>query len=150
MSYFIDNTPKKDSYMKFNEPKNINNLIKSNTKNHNTNDYLDGYLIGSSFEELDTLPTQISGNVELDEDNNYIVVVKDKNCSKCSENKPRNNHKKKIDAMDEIEAIQTVNDDEPYKYSNDDFKMNSMTRFYIGSLSVIGLLVFFRLLYKIK
>jgi hypothetical protein len=150
MSYFIDNTPKKDSYTKFNEPKNINNLIKSNTKNHNTNEYLEGYLIGSSFEELYTLPTQINGNVQLDEENNYVVVVKDKNCSKCSENKPRNNHKKKIDEHDEIEAIQNVNDDEADKYSIDDFKMNSMTRFYVGSLSVVGLLVFFRLMYKIK
>ena len=150
MSYFIDNTPKKDSYMKFNEPKNINHLIKSNSKNHTTSDYLDGYLIGSSFEELNTLPTLINGNVQLDEDNNYVVVVKDVNCSKCGENKPRNNHKKKTDELDEIEAIQNVNDDEMDKYSIDDFKMNSMTRFYIGSLSVIGLLVFFRMLYKIK
>ena len=150
MSYFIDNTPKKDSYIKFNEPKNINHLIQSNTKNHNTNDYLDGYLIGSSFEELDTLPTQINGNIQLDEDNNYIVVIKDKNCSKCGENKPRNNHKKKIDEMNDKESIQNVTDDKPDKYPDNDFKMNTMTRFYIGSLSVVGLLIFFRLIYKMK
>ena len=147
MSYFIDNTPKKDDYMKFNEPKNINNLIKSNTKNHTTNDYLDGYLIGSSFEELNTLPAQINGDVQLDEDNNYIVVVKDKNCSKCGENKPRNHHKKKV--VDK-EPIQNSTNDETDKYPDDDLKMNTMTRFYIGSLSVIGLLIFFRMIYKIK
>lgn len=156
MSQYIDSTPKKDNYIikGFNEPKNVNqiNIHRENEKKVDIYNYLDDplvgkmddYLLGASFENMNS-------HIELDDDNNYVFLAKDICGSKqCSDPYPN-----MVVTSEEEEVIivnDTVNDEDEFVPPDPElyYKMNAFTQFYIGSLSVIGLLIFFRMMYKVR
>lgn len=169
MSSFINNTPNKDYLTKFNEPKNINHLANTDRDDIQFYENLNGYLVGTTFEEEHNQHARnINGNLHCDpETNNYYIVVDEQrrgatqNDAICpasnSVNTAIDNDKYNFSRLTDLEAedasvekFKIIDHNKDINAASPDFKINSMTQFYVGSLSVIGLLIFFRMLYRVK
>jgi hypothetical protein len=157
MSIYIDNTPKKEYYVKtFNEPKNINHLVKRSSNVSTDKEYvfyndLEDYLVGSSFDESDNKVT-VPGKLHADLDKHaYFVLLDDKNIEKATKIQVSTNteiiyEKSVVDSDDDSDEDDDKNNSPFPPIIN--FTMTPATQFYVGSLSVLGLLIFFRMLYR--
>ena len=149
MPYYVDNTPKKEDIKKFIEPKNVNHLVKSN-------------IVAAVFEEESTPLPKFKGYLEEDEDHNYVVVTStDDHCNTCTatsnmspiqETDMTNSISGVIIVPEQMEPTQIDVIDIPEEVPplRIELKMNPVTRLYVGSLSIVGLLILFRMLYKTK
>lgn len=166
MSGFINNTPNKEYFTSFNEPKNINHLANKDHDDIQFFENLDGYLIGTTFEEehKHRNAKNVNGNIHHDEEtNNYYIVVNDQPALSNNEaicpaiNKSFDDDKYNFSRLTDLEAddevvekFKIIDHNADKNVTPPDLKMNSMTQIYVGSLSIVGLLIFFRMLYKVK
>ena len=154
MSSFINNIPNTENLTKFNEPKNINHLVnESQTTGIKFHENLEGYLVGTSFEETN-IPKNNSGNIRRDEETNNYFVVTDDECpftvtapnQSIYKTDEEYNFSHLSMANTDVEVVEEI--EEPDYLP--ELKTNTIARFYVGSLSIIGLLIFFRMLYRVK
>jgi len=149
MPHYVDNTPKKEDYeKKFNEPKNV---MKSSS------------VIAAAFEEESAPQPKMQGYLEEDENNNYVVVTS--YTDHCPAQPVEELPYASLSEPEFVFITEDISTDtlppvrKPLIHANDtaavpaeaipvELKMNGVTRLYIGSLSIIGLLILFRMLYK--
>jgi hypothetical protein len=148
MKHFIDNTPNKDNY-NINVEKNLGYFPIDNTddKDFDTlNDYMNG---PSSYNNEKNNSLEVS-MINQKNDNSIINMDGNKmNGYEMNGNKKQNCGNKNCRNKHCVKNAHRKLDNEN-EFSADNNKMNSTMQFYIGSLTVVGLYILFKMIQKTK
>jgi hypothetical protein len=129
----------------------IDNLPQKNMVNNMDTIKINEMIIGyETVQDISDLDSTNKYNLEVNQEQ-VPVVIKNNNV-----NNIKNDYIVVLDNGDADEQIQQEKKDYMIKSAsnnnkkNDDNKMNTFTTFYVGSLTIVGLFIFYRLIQKTK